>query len=137
MCITIQRTIPNKFNFSNKSLIFCGNNIPFACEFENRKITVEEYLHAIDKKYSEILDYADESMDDLLKELNLNPEFYINFDDSIKPSNNYSNHINIHEVDENIIISFFYNNALYTKEFINLFLQSLEIILNKIKFKNF
>ena len=33
-----------KFNFSSKNLIFHENNIPFACIFENRGVSVKDYL---------------------------------------------------------------------------------------------
>ena len=34
----------NKFNFSNETLIFNQNNVPFATKFENREISIKEFF---------------------------------------------------------------------------------------------
>ena len=34
----------NKFNFSDETLIFNQNNVPFATKFENRKLSIKEFL---------------------------------------------------------------------------------------------
>ena len=60
----------------------------------------------------------------------LKPEFYYAFDEDLKSDVEYSNYLRIVENDENVLLSLFYNNELYTKEFIDLFLSSLAKIIN-------
>ena len=44
VCLTL-----NKFNFSNKNLIFHENNTIFTTNFENREISIEDYLLQIQR----------------------------------------------------------------------------------------
>ena len=47
----------NKFNFSDETLIFNQNNVPFATKFENRKISIKEFLENIHEIYNESLNF--------------------------------------------------------------------------------
>ena len=47
----------NKFNFSDETLIFNQNNVPFATKFENRKISIKEFLENIHEIYNETLEF--------------------------------------------------------------------------------
>ena len=119
----------NKFNFSDEILIFNQNNIPFAAKFENRQIYIREFLENIHDNYIKTLEFDEYcSNDDFL----LKPEFYYSFDDDLKSDEDYSNYLSIVENDETVLLSLFYNNELYTKEFIDLFLSSLEKIVEEI-----
>ena len=109
----------NKFNFSYKTLIFNQNNVPFATKFENRQMSIREFLENIHEDYIKTLEF-DEYCN--IDNLPLNPEFYYTFDDDLKSKEEYSNYLNIVENDETVLLSLFYNNELYTKDFVDLFL---------------
>ena len=49
----------NKFNFSDETLIFNQNNVPFATKFENRKISIKEFLENIHEIYNKTLEFDD------------------------------------------------------------------------------
>ena len=119
----------NKFNFSDETLIFNQNNVPFATKFENRDISIKEFLDNIHEKYIKTLQF-DEYFDK--DNLPLKPEFYYAFDDDLKSDAEYSNYLSIAENDETVLLSLFYNDELYTKDFIDLFLSSLEKIVGEI-----
>ena len=118
----------NKFNFSDETLIFNQNNVPFATKFENRKISIKEFLENIHEIYNETLEFDEYINEDtpLLK-----PEFYYSFNEDLKSDIDYSNYLNIVENDETVLLSLFYNSELYTKDFINTFLSSIENIINQ------
>ena len=119
----------NKFNFSNETLIFNQKNVPFATKFENREISIKEFLQKIHENYNLTLGF-DEDVDE--GDLLLKPEFYYSFNDNLKSDLEYSNYLSIVENDKTVSLSLFYNNELYTKDFIDLFLSSLEKIINEI-----
>ena len=118
----------NKFNFSDETLIFNQNNVPFATKFENRKLSIKEFLENIHEIYNETLEFDEYINEDtpLLK-----PEFYYSFNEDLKSDIDYSNYLNIVENDETVLLSLFYNSELYTKDFINTFLSSIENIINQ------
>ena len=116
----------NKFNFSDEALIFNQNNVPFAAKFENRQISIRTFLEKINEDYNVALKF-DECYDS--EDFPLKPEFYYAFDEDLKSDVEYSNYLRIVENDENVLVSLFYNNELYTKEFIDLFLSNLEKIM--------
>ena len=119
----------NKFNFSDDVLIFNQNNVPFATKFENRDISIKEFLENIHEKYIKTLEFDEYcNADDLF----LKPEFYYAVDDDLKSNAVYSNYLSIVEDDETVFLSLFYNDELYTKDFIDLFLSSLEKIVEEI-----
>ena len=60
----------------------------------------------------------------------IKPEFYYTFNENLKSNVEYSNYLSITENDESISLSLFYNNELYTKEFIDLFLSNLDKIID-------
>ena len=105
----------NKFNFSNETLIFNQNNVPFAAKFENRQISISKFLENIHEGYIKTLEF-DEYCDK--DNLPLKPEFYYAFDEDLKSDVEYSNYLSIVENDETLLLSLFYNNELYTNEFI-------------------
>ena len=76
----------NKFNFSDETLIFNQNNVPFASKFENREISIKEFLEKIHESYAKTLDF-DECVDD--EDIILNHEFYYDFDENLKPDFEY------------------------------------------------
>ena len=119
----------NKFNFSNETLIFNQNNVPFATKFENREISIKEFLQKIHENYNLTLGF-----DEFVNEENLllKPEFYYTFDDNLKSDLQYSNYLSIVENNKTVSLFLFYNSELYTKDFIDLFLSSLEKIMNEI-----
>ncbi|WP_405303947.1 amino acid adenylation domain-containing protein [Methanobrevibacter sp.] len=119
----------NKFNFSNETLIFNLNNVPFATKFESRQISIKEFLEKIHKTYRETLAFDGYVNDD---DFLLKPEFYYSFNEDLKSDFKYSNYLSIVEDDKTVSLSLFYNNELYTKEFIDLFLSSLENIIKQI-----
>ena len=117
----------NKFNFSDETLIFNQNSVPFAAKFENRQISVRSFLEKIHEDYNTALEF-DEYYDG--EDFPLKPEFYYSFDEDLKSDVEYSNYLSIVENDETFLLSLFYNNELYTIEFIDLFLSSLEKIID-------
>ena len=119
----------NKFNFSDETLIFNQNNVPFATKFENRDISIKEFLENIHENYIKTLQFDEYCNKDNLP---LKPEFYYAFDEDLKSDAEYSNYLRIAESDETVFLSLFYNNELYTKDFIDLFLSSLEKIVEEI-----
>ena len=58
----------NKFNFSNKNLIFHENNMISATDFEDRNIFIKDYLQQIQKDYQENLKYINFSINELIGE---------------------------------------------------------------------
>ena len=119
----------NKFNYSDETLMFNQNNVPFAAKFENRQISVRSFLEKIHEDYNAALAF-DEYYDS--GDFPLKPEFYYAFDEDLKSDVEYSNYLSIVENDETFLLSLFYNNELYTNEFIDLFLSSLEKIVEEI-----
>jgi amino acid adenylation domain-containing protein/thioester reductase-like protein len=119
----------NKFNFSNEILIFNRNNVPFAAKFENRQMSIREFLEDIHENHDKTLEF-DEYYD--IDDIPLKPEFYYAFDGDLKSDAVYSNYLSIAENDETVFLSLFYNDELYTKDFIDLFLSSLEKIVEEI-----
>ena len=118
----------NKFNFSDETLIFNQNNVPFATKFENRKLSIKEFLENIHEIYNETLEFDEYINEDTLL---LKPEFYYSFNEDLKSDIDYSNYLSIVENDESVLLSLFYNSELYTKDFINTFLSSIENIINQ------
>ena len=118
----------NKFNFSDETLIFNQNNIPFATKFENRKLSIKEFLENIHEIYNETLEFNEYIDEDTLL---LKPEFYYSFNEDLNSDIDYSNYLSIVESDKTVLLSLFYNSELYTKDFINLFLSSIENIINQ------
>ncbi|MBQ6630175.1 MAG: amino acid adenylation domain-containing protein, partial [Methanobrevibacter sp.] len=118
----------NKFNFSDGTLIFNQNNVPFATKFENRKISIKEFLENIHEIYNETLEFDDYIDEDTLL---LKPEFYYSFNEDLNSDIDYSNYLSIVESDKTVLLSLFYNSELYTKDFINSFLSSIENIINQ------
>ena len=57
-----------KFNFSSKNLIFHENNIPFACIFENRDISVKDYLDEIKEIHDGNLRFINCPVDRIIKD---------------------------------------------------------------------
>lgn len=119
----------NKFNFSDKTLLFNQNNVPFATKFENRQISIKEFLEIIHENYIKALEF-DEYVDD--ENFPLKPEFYYSFNENLKSNSGYSNYLNVVENDKTILLSLSYNDELYTKDFIELFLSNLEKIVEEI-----
>ncbi len=120
----------NKFNFSSDALIFNENNVPFAAKFENREIYIKDFLEKIHKDYNKTLEFENYVSDD---KLFLKPKFYYNFNETSKARQlDYSNFLNILENDETVLLSLYYDNNLYTKDFMDLFLSSFEKITNQI-----
>ncbi|MBQ6443319.1 MAG: amino acid adenylation domain-containing protein [Methanosphaera sp.] len=121
----------NKFNFSHETLLYHGNNIPFAIKSENRQISIKEYLDMIHNDFKYNLKYENESAKELLDENNLKPELYINFN-STDNEWEYQNQFNIISDNEKITITFLYNEELYSKDYAELFLKSIETILKQL-----
>ena len=119
----------NKFNFSDEVLIFNHNNVPFAAKFKDRQISIRKFLEKICEIYNKTLEFDEyhENDDYLLK-----PEFYYSFGGNLNPNAKYSNYLNIVENDKSVLLSLFYNNELYTKDYIDSFLSSIEKIINQI-----
>ena len=117
----------NKFNFSEKTLIFNQNNVPFASEFENRQISIETFLQKVHENYNKTLEF-DEYYN--CEDFPFKPEFYYSFNENLNSNTDYSNYLSIVENDESILLSLFYNKELYTKDFIDLFLSNLKKIIN-------
>ena len=126
----------NKFNFSDKSLIFnAEDNAPLVFKFEDRTITIRQYLEEI-SKISNMIKFNDGSFEELYKDYNVKPEFYYSYNDDINLNDeSYSNYLNISD-DDGIILSFSFNDQLYSKEYIEIFLNSIKLILNQIVSSN-
>ena len=122
-----------KFNFSSKNLIFHENNIPFACIFENRDISVKDYLDEIKEIHEDNLRFINCPVDRIIKDYNLKPEFYCSFNQDLDVDSlnfKYSTYLNILESDGEFILSMQYNDQLYSQSYINLFLESIQTIIN-------
>ena len=122
-----------KFNFSSKNLIFHENNIPFACIFENRDISVKDYLDEIKEIHDDNLRFINCPVDRIIKDYNLKPEFYYSFNQDLDVDSlnfKYSTYLNILESDGEFILSMQYNDQLYSQSYINLFLESIQTIIN-------
>ena len=124
----------NKFNFTNKTLIFHENDTVFTTVFENRKTSIKDYLLKIEKDYKENLKYASFSIDKLIEEFELNRSFYYSFNkdldlDSFK--HRYDFYLNIQKTPEKFLLSADYNNQLYSDKYVILFLESIESIINQ------
>lgn len=124
----------NKFNSCDEILIYYDENIPFATKLENKDITIKEFLTKTNENLQETDVHKSYPVKELLNEYNLKPEFYYGFNESLKnPSEiTYSNYLNIADEYKSIIISFFYNDLLYSEEYIELFLKCIEIIIQQI-----
>ena len=128
-------TTLNKFNFSNKNLIFHENNIIFTTKFENRKITIRDYLIQIQNDYLENLKYCEFSTDKIIDEYDLKTEFYYAFNKDLNLNSfkrEYNFYLNIQKTAEEFVLSSHYNDQLYSNEYVNLFLKSIATIINQI-----
>uniref|UniRef100_UPI00388FFAD4 AMP-binding protein n=1 Tax=Methanobrevibacter sp. TaxID=66852 RepID=UPI00388FFAD4 len=124
----------NKFNFSNKNLIFHENNLIFTTNFENRKISIEDYLLQIQRDYLENLKYSKFSIDELIDEYDLKPEFYYAFNKDLDFNSfkyKYNFYLNIIETGAEFLLSSHYNDQLYSNEYVNQFLKSINTIINQ------
>lgn len=124
----------NKFNFSNKNLIFHENNIIFTTDFENREISIKDYLMHIQNDYLENLKYSKFSIDKIIDGYELQPEFYYAFDKDLDFNSfkyKYNFYLDIQKTGENFILSSYYNDQLYSDEYVNLFLKSIRTIINQ------
>ena len=135
LCLASTILTLNKFNFTKEILIYYGNNIPFASKTDDRTISVKNYLDELNETYKETLNYQDVSSQDLLSESNLKLEFYYNYNDDLKfdvSENEYPNYLKVIEEDDKITLSLLFNDQLYSDEYINIFLKSIEIIMRQI-----
>ena len=82
----------NKFNFSDETLIFNQNNVPFATKFEKRNISIRTFLEKIQENYN-ITHEFDEYYDS--RDFPLKPEFYYTFNENLKSNVEYSNYLSI------------------------------------------
>lgn len=94
----------NKFNFSSETLIFNHNNVPFATKFENRTISLKEFLKHIHENYIEMLEF-DEYVDD--EDFSLKPEFYYSFNQEVCDIE-CLNYLSMIENDKSILIQKFH-----------------------------
>ena len=126
----------NKFNFSDENLIFHGNNIIFTTHFENRKTSIKDYLLEIKKDWEENLKYAGFSANDVIDEYGLKTEFYYSFNEDLDLNSfikyRYNFYLNIMQSNDGFNLSSFYNDQLYSNEYVNTFLKSIDTILNQI-----
>ena len=124
----------NKFNFSDKNLIFHGNNIIFTTNFEKRNIAIKDYLLQIQKNWEENLKYVHFPTDEILEEYNLKPEFYYSFNEDLDLNSfkrKYDFYLSITQNGDEFLLSASYNNQLYSDEYVKTFLKSINTILNK------
>lgn len=124
----------NNLNDCDETLIYYEDNIPFVSKIKSKDITIKDFLNNTKSQINENEEYKNYPINSLLNEHDLKPEFYYSFNESLKnPSEiTYSNYLNINDDYENIIISFFYNDALYTEEYIKIFLKNIGKIINQI-----
>ncbi len=135
LCLASTILTLSKFNFTKEILIYYGNNIPFASKTDDRTISVKNYLNEINETYEETLNYQDVSSQDLLSESNLKLEFYYNYNDDLKfdvSENEYPNYLKVIEEDDNVTLSLLFNDQLYSDEYIDIFLKSIETIMLQI-----
>ena len=135
LCLASTILALNKFNFTKEILIYYGNNIPFASKTDDRTISVKNYLDELNETYEETLNYQDVSSQDLLSESNLKLDFYYNYNDDLKfdvSENEYPNYLKVIEEEGKITLSLLFNDQLYSDEYINIFLKSIEIIMHQI-----
>ena len=124
----------NKFNFSDKNLIFHGNDIIFTTHFENRKISIEDYLLHIKKDWEENLKYSNFAIDRLLDEYDLKPEFYYSFNEELDFNSfkhKYGFYLSINQNGDEFLLSASYNDQLYSDEYVNTFLKSINKIVDQ------
>ena len=124
----------NKFNFTDKNLIYHGNDLPFTTEFEDRSISIKKFLNKIHNDYEENSNYKYCPTREILENHGLEPKFHYNYNESPNQpeDSKYSNALNITEDGGKITLSFFYKSQLYTEGYINIFLKSIETIINQI-----
>ncbi|MBO5152365.1 MAG: amino acid adenylation domain-containing protein, partial [Methanobrevibacter sp.] len=124
----------NKFNFSNKNLIFHENNTIFATIFEDRSITINNYLEKINENYQENLKYINFPAEDVINEYDLKTEFYYSFNKDLDLNSfqhKYNFYLSIKETDSDFILCSFYNDQLYSEKYIMSFLKSIITIINQ------
>ncbi|WP_458403578.1 amino acid adenylation domain-containing protein, partial [Methanobrevibacter sp.] len=107
----------------------------FTTNFENRKITLKDYLLRIQNDYRENLMYANFPANEIIEELNLKPEFYYAFNKNLNLDSfeyKYDFYLEIHENGEQFTMSASYNDQLYSNEYVNLFLKSIITVIDQI-----
>ena len=88
----------------------------------------------IQKDYEENLKYADFSIDDVIKEYDLKSGIYYAFNKDLDLDSlgyKYDLYITIKETSEEFVLSSSYNDQLYSVEYINLFLNNINQIINQ------
>ena len=150
----------NKFTFSSKSLIYTVINnrdsnimgnfdeiLPFIIDLNNREINIKDCISTICNRYEENLKHP-YSINKFTNEYDLKSEFIYsytknnndnnNFDRSISKAerlnipNNPSNYLDINEYEDKIVLSIYYNTNSYSKYYMDLFLESINSIINQI-----
>ncbi|WP_407414725.1 amino acid adenylation domain-containing protein, partial [Methanobrevibacter sp.] len=124
----------NKFNFSDKSLIFHENNIIFTVSSENREMILKDYLMQIQSDYLENMQYSHFSIDDIIDEYNLQTEFYYAFNKELDFNSfeyKYNFYLSVQKAGEEFILSSHYNDQLYSGTYVDLFLKSIDTIINQ------
>ena len=124
----------NKFNFTDKTLIFYRDCVPLAFIFENRNISIKDYLTKIDEIYRESLMYAESSFEGIIREYDIKPEFFYSFNgnrDLDALPFKCSFYSNVFENNDEFSLVLSYNNRLYSRSFVNLFFESIMKILSQ------
>ena len=147
------RADPNYFNTQG----FLVKTMPLIVKHENREQTIEEFIKSVDKTWIDSINSSIYPYTKIADKYQLKPEFFYSYDEgsdseSLEMSgNDYENYelddgngimeykidFSVFRQDTDIEISISYNDQLYSKGYIETFLESIETILDQIVSNDF
>ncbi len=135
--LAISGFVLSKFVY-NKNLILSNSGTYDGKSFEefplilnlNTDLNVRSFLDQVNSMWSNSVVYHDTLLK-IVDEYEFHPKFLYQFDNQNAPENNYNIILNVIENDDFELICK-YNDAIYSPELINTFLNSILIVLNKL-----
>ncbi|WP_406535292.1 amino acid adenylation domain-containing protein [Methanobrevibacter sp.] len=135
--LAISSFVLSKFVY-NKNLIFSNSGIFEGNSFEeyplilnlNTDLNVKSFLSQINEVWLNSLSHH-ELLLKIVNEFGFNPKFLYQFNNQNTPKNSYNLILNVMENPNDFELICKFNDALYSPELINTFLNSISIVLNK------
>ncbi len=141
------RTNPNYFNTQG----FLVKTLPLIMKNENRKQTVEEFIKSVDKTWIDSINNSIYPYTKIADKYQLKPELFYSYNEGegaeslVIDGNDYENYelayatadteykidVAVLKQDTSIDIEISYNDQLYTEDYIKMFLDSIETVLNQ------
>ena len=121
--------------------------LPIIVNSENREMMVEDYIKIVDKSWKDALTHSNYPYTKLAEDYQLKPEFFYSYHESFNSevilndrsyetvdldgtvTTDYKINFDIYDDGENIRLYLEYNDQIYTKDYVKMFLYSIKYIL--------